>query len=380
MSLPQSFLDDIRARSVLSGFVARSVKLTRAGREMKGCCPFHNEKTPSFTVNDDKGFYHCFGCGAHGDVILWLTDHDGLPFMDAVRTLAEAAGMTMPARDPASQQKAEQQDRLRPALEAAERFYRAMLDQSGEALEYLHLRGISETQAQKFGIGYAPRGKYRLKSDIGVSESVLIEAGLLAVPEGGGAPIERFRNRIMFPVHDARGRLCGFGGRVMPGAPESAPKYLNSPEGPMFDKGRLLYNLHRAAPHARPGPGRVGRLVLVEGYMDVVALDAVGLSEVVAPMGTALTDPQLAQLWRVHPAPILLNDGDKAGRAASVRACERALVHYGPGQSLAVALMPAGVDPDDLARRGGREALDGVLASARPMEAFLFDALCKGGV
>ncbi|HEX6374358.1 MAG TPA: DNA primase [Allosphingosinicella sp.] len=363
MSLSPQFLDELRARTSLSALVGRTVKLQRAGREWKACCPFHKEKTPSFYVNDEKSFWHCFGCGVHGDAIRWLTDARGLPFMDAVKELADAAGMDVPAPDPRSQEKAERASGLYDVMAAAQHWFEEQLAglEGAGARAYLEQRGISEATRRRFGFGYAPdsRGKLRAAlKDFGNDK--LIEAGLLVAPDDEREPYDRFRGRLMFPIRDRRGRVIAFSGRIL-GAGE--PKYLNSPDTPLFDKGRTLFNIDKAAAASREAK----RVIVVEGQMDVIALDQAGLGEAVAPLGTALTEAQLGLLWRLSPSPILCFDGDMAGRKAAVRAALRALPHVGPDRSLGFAALPAGQDPDDLVRAGGREALDALLAAPEPL-------------
>jgi DNA primase len=382
MALPDSFLEEIRARVAMSGLLGRSLKLTRAGREFKACCPFHNEKTPSFTVNDEKGFGHCFGCGWHGDVFRWLMDSHGLPFMDAVKELAAEAGLEMPAPTPAAAERARVFDTVREALEVAQGVYVAQLDQAGAVLEYLAGRGIGPAEIAAFGIGYA-RGQDGSLRGRGIGEKLGRAAGLLVDGNWIGEkpahapPRELFWDRITIPIHDARGRLVGFGGRVWPGRRSDTPKFVNSPDSELFDKGRTLFNLHRASPAARPHAGN--RLIVVEGYFDVVALARIGIAEAVAPMGTALTEAQLERCWRVHHRPVLLFDGDGAGRKAAVRACAAALPMLGPGRELAVALLPAGKDPDDLVRELGEDAaqreIEAMLGEAVGLHAFLFDTV-----
>jgi len=363
MSLSPQFLDELRTRTSLSALVGRTVKLQRAGREWKACCPFHKEKTPSFYVNDEKSFWHCFGCGVHGDAIRWLTDARGLGFMDAVKELADAAGMEVPAADPQAQQKAERAAGLHDVMEAAQGWFEAQLGglEGAEARAYLAKRGISEPTRLKFGFGYAPdsRGKLRVAlKEFGNDK--LVEAGLLILPEDDREPYDRFRGRLMFPIRDRRGRVIAFSGRIL-GAGE--PKYLNSPDTPLFDKGRTLFNIDKAAAASR----EARRVIVVEGQMDVIALDQAGIGEAVAPLGTALTEAQLALLWRLSPSPILCFDGDSAGRKAAVRAALRALPHVGPDRSLAFVALPAGQDPDDLIRSGGRVALDSLLEAPEPL-------------
>ncbi len=358
MSLSPAFLDELRARTTLSTLIARTTKLQRAGREFKACCPFHKEKTPSFYVNDEKGFFHCFGCQAHGDAIRWLTDNQGLAFMDAVKELADAAGMQVPAPDPRAQERAERAVGLYEVMEAAAAWFVEQLDgvEGGAARAYLAERGIGEATRRKFGFGLAPDSRGRLKAALQrFGDDKLVETGLLIQPEEEDRePYDRFRGRLMFPIRDARGRCIAFSGRIL-GTGE--PKYLNSPDTPLFDKGRTLFNLDKAGPASRA----TGRVIVVEGQMDVVALDAAGLPETVAPLGTALTEGQLGLLWKLSPAPLLCFDGDAAGQKAAVRAALRALPHVGPGRSLRFATLPAGQDPDDLIRAGGRAALDALL-------------------
>jgi DNA primase len=364
VSLTPAFLDELRARTLLSTVVGRSVKLTRAGREWKACCPFHNEKTPSFTVNDDKGFYHCFGCGAHGDAIRFLTEAGGLSFIDAVKDLANAAGMTVPAPDARTREKTERAEGLHDVMAAAASWFRDQLagKDGSDARAYLDRRGVPEAMRQAFALGYAPDSRGRLKTALaGMGGEKLLEAGLLVKPEDEREPYDRFRGRLMIPIRDQRGRVIAFGGRVIGGG---EPKYLNSPDTPLFDKGRTLFNLDRAGPAAR----KAGRIIVVEGYMDVIALAQAGFDEVVAPLGTALTEMQLERLWRITDVPILCFDGDSAGQRAVMRAALRALPMLAPARSLAFVTLPAGVDPDDLVRGdGGAKAFATLLASAEPL-------------
>ncbi len=363
----------MRARTSLSGLIGRSVKLTKAGREFKACCPFHGEKTPSFTINDDKQFAHCFGCGWHGDAFRWLKDHDGTEFIDAVRQLAEAAGLEMPAPSPQAMERAARVETVREALDAAQAIYQRQLEQTGAAMEYLAGRGIGPAAIERFGLGFARGGDGSLRGS-GIGQAVGREAGLL-VPrtDDQGALKELLWDRVTVPIHDRRGRLIGFAGRVWPGRRSQEPKFINSPDTPLFDKGRVLFNLHRAAPLARPQAEN--RLVVVEGQLDVVALDGAGIGAAVAPGGTALTEAQLELAWRVHNRPTLLFDGDRAGQRAALRACQTALPHIGPGRELAVAMLPEGKDPDDLVRAGEVREIEAALIEARPLFAFVFEAL-----
>jgi len=359
MALTPQWLDELRARITLSSVIMRTTKLRRAGREWKACCPFHNENTPSFTVSDEKGFYHCFGCGAHGDAIRWMTDQRGLSFIDAVQELASEAGLEVPRPDPREAKRAEQRATLHDVMAAAQEWFADNLRSAdgAKAREYLQRRGFDAHTIERFGFGYAPDSRGALARALSrFEEPMLIEAGLRIAVEDKD-PYDRFRDRLMLPIHDARGRVIAFGGRILNAERKDAPKYLNSPDTPLFDKGRTLYNLHRAGPASR----KSGRVVVVEGYMDVIALAAAGIEEAVAPMGTALTEQQVELLWRMADKPVLCFDGDAAGQRAAIRAAERALPLLRPGCSLQFVHLPAGLDPDDLVRREGRAGLERLL-------------------
>lgn len=366
MTFSPAFLDEIRARTSLSSLVQRTVVLKKAGVEWKGCCPFHGEKTPSFYVNDEKAFYHCFGCSAHGDAIRWLVEHSGLQFVDAVKELAAAAGLEIPASDPRQAERdREREEMLAIMRRAAERFAAAR----DGGLDYLRGRGIDGDVITAFEIGFAPspRARRPLHEEIGdVAIEKLIALGLARQHPETGEIRDFFRNRIMIPIHDTRGRVIGFGGRVIG---KAEPKYLNSPDTPLFDKGRTLFNAHRAAAAAR----KSGRLVIVEGYMDVIALYRAGVPEAVAPNGTALTEAQISNAWRMADTPICCFDADKAGRSAAARAAIRALPLLEPGKSLAFAFPPEGKDPDDVLREGGPAAVSALLASPRPLVDVLWE-------
>jgi DNA primase len=369
MTLTPVFLDELRARTSLSTLIGRTVKVQKAGREYKACCPFHNEKTPSFTINDEKGFYHCFGCGAHGDAIRWMTDQRGLPFIDAVKELVQAAGMEMPEQDRRSAERAERAKGLHEAMEDAAKFFVDKLNgiEGAEARALLKKRGISEETARAFGLGFAPDSRGKLKDALKLyGDAMLVEAGLLISVEQKD-PYDRFRGRLMIPIRDARGRTIAFGGRIIA---DGEPKYLNSPETPLFDKGRTLYNLDRAQAAAR----KSGRIIAVEGYMDVIALAQAGFGEAVAPLGTALTEHQLERLWRIADVPLLCFDGDSAGQKAAIRAAHRALPLLQPGRSLAFVTLPDGLDPDDLVRAQGPSAFEAQLAKARPLVDLLWQS------
>ncbi|MDB5679125.1 DNA primase [Sphingomonas bacterium] len=362
MSLTPAFLDELRARTLLSALVGKTVKLTKAGREFKGCCPFHNEKTPSFYVNDDKGFYHCFGCSAHGDAIRWMTEQQGLPFIDAVKDLVQAAGMEMPAQDRQSVERAERAKGHHEAMADAAAFFTEQLNgiAGAEARAVLEKRGVTAKTAQAFGLGSSPDTRGRLRETLkSYGDPLLIESGML-IKVDDREPYDRFRGRLMIPIRDPRGRVIAFGGRVIG---EGEPKYLNSPDTPLFDKGRTLYNLDKAAAVSR----KSGRVIVVEGYMDVIALAQAGFGEAVAPLGTALTEAQLERLWRLADVPILCFDGDSAGQKAAIRAALRALPGLAPGRSLSFVTLPEGQDPDDLVRARGSAAFEALLAKPEPL-------------
>lgn len=367
--LSPQFLDELRSRVMLSSLVGRTVPLKKAGNEFKACCPFHQEKTPSFWVNDQKGFYHCFGCGVHGDAIRWLTDARGMAFMDAVRQLAEENGLELPKPAPEEIARQERAAGQHEVLEAAASHFHAALrrTEGAAARNYLAKRDVAEASLTEFRLGFAPDSRNGLGKALSqFTAQQLVDAGLLIDVEEK-EPYDRFRNRLMVPIRDPRGRTIAFGGRILgPGE----PKYLNSPDTFLFDKGRVLFNLDRAAPASRQS----GRIVVVEGYFDVIALDEAGIREAVAPMGTALTEAQLELLWRMADEPILCFDGDSAGLKAAQRAAHRAIPALRPGKQLRIALLPGGKDPDDLLRQQGREAFEQLLDGALPLASFLYAA------
>ncbi|MEM6826912.1 MAG: DNA primase [Pseudomonadota bacterium] len=368
MTITPQWKDELRGRVTLSTVVNRTTKLTKAGREWKACCPFHNENTPSFYVNDEKQFYHCFGCGAHGDVITWMIEQRGFSFMDAIKELAEEAGMEVPAPDPQAAKKAEKRAELVDVTTAAQDWFVEQLKgpEGRGALEYLRGRGLSDATLREFGFGYAPEDKQALSSALSKFEATMLaESGMRIVTEDGKA-YDRFRGRVMLPIQDQRGRVIAFGGRILEKR-DGVAKYLNSPDTPLFDKGRTLYNHHRAAPASR----QTGRVIVVEGYMDVVALAQAGFHDAVAPLGTALTETQLEVLWRMVEVPVLCFDGDAAGQRAAMRAISRALPMLAPMRSLSIVRLPAGLDPDDLIKAQGPKAMESLLS--RPMS--LLDAL-----
>ncbi len=376
MSFPKGFLDELKGRIRVSDVVGRKVKLRRQGREFIGLSPFTNEKSPSFTVNDDKQFYHCFSSGEHGDVIKFLEKTENLSFIEAVERLAAEAGMEMPERDPHAAERDKEAATLIDVMEMAAGFFRQKLAEGvgAEARAYLERRGLKGKTIDDFGIGYAPGDDRADRTSLlkflkskNVSIEQMIEAGLVIGGPDIAEPYDRFRNRVMFPIADARGRVIAFGGRAL--SADAKAKYLNSPETPLFHKGRQLYNLHRARKPAHDE----GTVIAVEGYMDVVGLAQGGIHHAVAPLGTALTEEQIALLWRLAPEPILCFDGDKAGLRAAYRAVERVLPMLKPGHSLRFALLPEGKDPDDLVREEGGEAMRAILAKARPLSDMLWE-------
>lgn len=374
MRFGEEFIEELKSRVKPSDLIGKTVKLRRQGREFAGLSPFNKEKTPSFFVNDDKGFFHCFSSGKHGDVISWLQETEGLSFSEAVERLAGEAGMNMPAPDPQAAQREERQKGLVEWMQEAGRFFIAELGRvrGRSARHYLENRGLDEAAWADFGMGYAPASHTALKDYLlqkGAKIGALVEAGLLIDPDNGKAPYDRFRDRIMFPIYDARKRLVGFGGRAM--AKDDKAKYLNSPETPLFHKGSTLYHYPqaRAAVRAADAQG----LIVAEGYMDVIALARAGFAHAVAPLGTALTEDQLRLLWQAGPEPILCFDGDAAGQRAAHRALDRALPLLEPGRTLTFAFLPQGLDPDDMIRQRGRGAMDDVLRNARPLVDVLWE-------
>lgn len=380
MSFPKQFIQDLNDRTVLSDLVGKKVKLTRAGRdEFKGCCPFHNEKTPSFTLNNQKGFYHCFGCGAHGDAISFLQDHDNLSFMEAVEQLAALNGMQVPQASPEERERFEQKKTLYDLLEDVTAFFEKALQHEREAMEYLSGRDLTSKTIQHFRIGYAPADGQLLGNylkDKGYSVSDMVEAGVLRhSTRNQGETYSFFRDRIIFPVKDLRGRVVAFGGRIMPGrdATGKAPKYINSSDTPLFHKGQILYNLSDARKNVDvPKP-----FIVVEGYMDVIALAQAGYDTAVAPLGTAMTESQIEVLWKVAPpdarVPVLCFDGDNAGRRAASRAMERIMPLLKPDQSARFAFLPDGEDPDSLVQKKGRAEFEKFLNAASYLSQILWE-------
>ncbi len=383
MRFTPQFLEELRARLPVSEVVGRRVKLKRAGKEYKGLSPFKQEKTPSFTVNDQKGFYHCFASGKHGNIFDFIMETEGLGFVEAVEAAASQAGMPLPAVTPDAARHEQRRKTLYEVMDLAAKFYADTLaSRSGaKARGYLADRSISPATQLQFRLGYAPGStdrseRFILKEHLGklgIPVPDMIEAGLLIAGEDIPVPYDRFRDRVMFPITDMRGRVIAFGGRAM--EKDVPAKYLNSPETPLFHKGDNLYNFATARQAAHEG----AQLIVAEGYVDVIALVTTGFAAAVAPLGTALTENQLALLWKMADEPILCFDGDGAGQRAALRAADLALPHLKPGKSLRFAIMPEGQDPDDLARTGGRAAVDEVLSAARPLAEVLWSREIEGG-
>lgn len=366
MAFAPSFLEELRARLPLSSVVGRRVRLARKGREFEGLCPFHNEKSPSFFVNDEKAFYHCFGCGAHGDVIGFVIQMEGLSFPDAVTQLAAQAGMEIPQTERFDPVERDHLADLRRATQAACVYFQGELAKPAGrmAMEYITRRGLGEQDIARFRLGWAADSRNGLKAYLakaGVSEADAIEAGLLIQAEDRPESFDRFRGRVIFPIADKRGQVIAFGGRTLG---DGQPKYLNSPETPLFHKGRVLFGHHLA----REAAVKATAVIVTEGYMDVVALHRAGFVNAVAPLGTALTEEQLAELWRLAPEPLLCFDGDGAGQRAAERAALRAWPLLEPGKSLRFVVLPAGKDPDDVVRAPGGVALfRDLVAQAQPL-------------
>jgi DNA primase len=366
MAFPPEFVEELRNRITLSEVIGRKVALKRKGREYAGLCPFHNEKTASFWVNDQKAFFHCFGCGTHGDAIGFTMRIEGLSFPDAVEKLAHDVGLAVPVATPQERERAQAAATLHGVAAAAARWFEAQLRMPGgrAGLDYLRGRGLSDETIQRFQLGFAPDNREALQAALkreNATEQQLVDCGLVIRPdEGGRAPYDRFRGRVMFPIHDRRGRVIAFGGRVIG---QGEPKYLNSPETPLFHKGDNLYCLHLA----REAAAKDRPVIVAEGYMDVIALHVAGFDGAVAPLGTALTEGQLALLWRMADEPYLCFDGDNAGKRAAQRAAERALPMLTPGKSLRFVSLPPGEDPDSLIRGGGPAAFETALKAARPL-------------
>jgi DNA primase len=381
MSLPPGFIDELRTRVSLSSVVGRKVtwdlrKSNMGKGDMWAPCPFHQEKSASFHVDDRKGFYYCFGCHAKGDAVSFVKDTENVGFLEAVEILAREAGMPIPARDPQAAQKADHRTQLVQVMEEAVKWFRLQLrtTAASDARDYLAKRKLSPEAQDRWDIGFAPASWSALTDAMkqkGISIDLLIASGLVAKSDTR-AGYDRFRNRIIFPIRDARGRAISLGGRAMD--PNDQAKYLNGPETELFDKGRSLYNMGPA----REAAGKGKPLVVAEGYMDVIALSEAGFTATVAPLGTAVTEDQLRLMWRIHPEPIIALDGDKAGTAAALRVIDLALPVLEAGQGLRFAILPTGLDPDDLIKAQGAPAMQRVLDAAQPMVDLLWARETEG--
>ncbi len=386
MSLPPGFIDELRTRVSLSSVVGRKVtwdlrKSNMGKGDMWAPCPFHQEKSASFHVDDRKGFYYCFGCHAKGDAVSFVKETENVGFLEAVEILAREAGMPLPARDPQAAQKADRRTQLSQVLDEAIKWFRLQLRSTtgAAARDYITKRRISPEGQDRFEIGFAPdirQGLFTALTAKGIAPDLIIDAGLAIKPDAepgkSNQPYDRFRGRIIFPIRDARGRAISLGGRAMD--PNARAKYLNGPETDLFDKGRSLYNM---AP-AREAAGKGKPLIVAEGYMDVIALSEAGFTATVAPLGTAVTEDQLRLMWRIHPEPIIALDGDKAGIAAALRVIDLALPVLEAGQGLRFAILPTGLDPDDLIKAQGAPAMQRVLDQAQPMVNLLWQRETEG--
>ena len=371
--IPPEFIDQLLSRIDIVDVIEKRVPLKKAGKEFQACCPFHTEKTPSFTVSQQKQFYHCFGCGAHGSAIGFLMDYDHMDFVEAIEELARDAGLEVPREQGGSSKPRQDFSKLHELLEKANRFFQQQLrehSQAPRAVNYLKQRGLSGEVARDFGIGYAPPGWDNLYRHLAKGQSdikALQAAGLVSMGDSG-KPYDRFRDRIMFPIIDSRGRVAGFGGRILEG---DGPKYLNSPETPVFHKGEILYGLY----DVRRSHAGKQQILVVEGYMDVVALAQAGIRNVVATLGTATTERHLELLFRTAPKVVFCFDGDRAGRDAAWKALQTALPSMKTGREARFLFLPEGEDPDSLVRSKGADAFKSLVEKAPTLSRFLFDHL-----
>ena len=365
----QKFLDELRSRISIADVVGARVKLVRKGKEYMGLCPFHNEKTPSFTVNEAKGFYHCFGCGAHGDIIKFEMEAGGLPFMDAVTKLAGKAGLSVPQFSHENPEETQKRSSWYEIMELAAAYFEKNLRLTGgrNAMDYLAARGFGEDIIKKFRLGYAPdnNGLRAWLASRNVRESDMIELGLAVLSEKNGKIYDFFRDRVIIPIMDKRNRVIAFGGRVMG---DGQPKYLNSPDTPVFNKRRVLYNLN----YAKDKAYEARKIVVCEGYMDVIAQAKYGFDYAVAPLGTALTEEQIAEAWKICPEPTLCFDGDSAGVRAAMRSVDRVLPILKAGYSLQYVFLPDKMDPDEFLKAKGAEAYAEMLAETVPLADLLW--------
>ncbi len=372
----QKFCDELREKVSIVDVVGAKVKLIRKGREYQACCPFHNEKTPSFTVNESKGFYHCFGCGAHGDIIKFEMEANNLSFMEAIEKLAEKAGLQVPRDSYAKPEEVEKRNSLYDIMELACKFFEKSLrmPEGQRALDYLAHRGFGDDIIRKFRLGYAPNnnGLKTYLTSKGVNDKEMNELGLLTIPEDKTRrPHDFFRDRVMIPIMDKRGKVIAFGGRIMG---DGQPKYLNSPETPIFNKRRILYNLN----YAKDAGYQEKKLIICEGYMDVIGMDKYGIHYAVAPLGTALTEDQIQEAWRVVDVPTCCFDGDLAGRRAAVRSVDRVLPILKAGNSLQYVFLTGAKDPDEFLKTLGREAFYKATSEVTPLKDLLWQKNVDG--
>ena len=372
----QKFCDELREKVSIVDVVGAQVKLVRKGREYQACCPFHNEKTPSFTVNESKGFYHCFGCGAHGDIIKFEMEANNLSFMEAIEKLAEKAGLQVPRDSYAKPEEVEKRNSLYDIMDLACKFFEKSLrmPEGQRALDYLAHRGFGDDIIRKFRLGYAPNnnGLKTYLTSKGVNDKEMNELGLLTIPEDKTRrPHDFFRDRVMIPIMDKRGKVIAFGGRIMG---DGQPKYLNSPETPIFNKRRILYNLN----YAKDAGYQEKKLIICEGYMDVIGMDKYGIHYAVAPLGTALTEDQIQEAWRVVDVPTCCFDGDLAGRRAAVRSVDRVLPILKAGNSLQYVFLTGAKDPDEFLKTLGREAFDKAISEVTPLKDLLWQKNVDG--
>lgn len=377
MRFPPSFIERLRSHFLMSEVIGRRMPLKKHGREYQGLCPFHNEKTPSFTVNDEKGFYHCFGCAAHGDAIEFIRKYDRLSYPEAIETLAREAGIPMPKPSEDEQRRSESEKTLFDVLEAACRWFEQQLSATSGlvAKDYIEKRGLKPETIRNFRIGYAPderNGLYNHLLKAGFPQSLQAEAGLIGVSEQG-SPYDRFRGRVMFPIRNPSGKVIAFGGRLLASTPatKALPKYLNSPETPLFKKGDVLYNLDLTKKAAREG----NMAVVMEGYMDVVSTAQAGITYAMATLGTAVTPEHLRLLWQLAKEPVICLDGDTAGMRAMMRAAEVALPLLKPGYSLRFALLPKGEDPDTYVQKNGKASFEKILLTSNRLSQILWETL-----
>jgi DNA primase len=378
MKYQSNILDEIRARLPVTAVVGKRVKLKKQGREWRGLSPFNAEKTPSFYVNDQKGFYHCFSSGKHGDIFRFLMETEGVSFPEAVERCAGEAGVTLPKMTEEDVKREEERATLHDVMELAAAYFQSRLQarEGAAARGYLADRGLTPAIQAEFGIGYSTNEKFALRDHLagkGIDREAMVEAGLLIHGEDIQVPYDRFRDRIMFPIHDARGKVIAFGGRAMD--KDAQAKYLNSPETSLFHKGSCLYNHHRARKPAHDKGG----IIAVEGYVDVIMMSVAGFGHTVAPLGTALTEDQLNLLWRMNAEPVLCFDGDRAGRKAAYRAIDVALPQIGPDKTLKFAMLPDGQDPDELVRSSGASAVTEVVQGALPLSDILWAREIESG-